>query len=136
MPKLHSLHSHHDYPEDVSNLSPLTSNLPGYYDSSMHFSSGKSWHSDDKERHPSFSKRFVDSFKRDPNRRTINPVIDSTDQHNHDGAFDPHKAVLATANTALARKLKGRHLQMIAIGGSIGELGCYDGSAARNGRGC
>jgi hypothetical protein len=31
-------------------------------------------------------------------------------------------ATLENAHSALARKLKGRHLQMIAIGGSIGEL--------------
>ena len=133
MPKSHSFHSHHDYPEDVSNPYPLTSNSPGYYDSLTQFPSGKSQYSDYKERHPSFYKRFVDSFKRDPNRRTINPAINSTNQYNHNGAFDPHKAVLATANTALVRKLKGRHLQMIAIGGSIGELGCYNRSVARNG---
>jgi amino acid transporter len=29
---------------------------------------------------------------------------------------------LETANSGLARELKGRHLQMIAIGGSIGEF--------------
>lgn len=73
----------------------------------------------------------MDSFKRDPNRRSISQSINSTDHH---GALDPHMAVIATANTALARKLKGRHLQMIAIGGSVGQLGCYDGSVARNGR--
>jgi amino acid transporter len=130
----HSLHSHHDYCEDLSNPSPLTSNSLGYQDSSTHFPRGEPWYSDDRERHPNISKRFVDSFKRDPNRRTINPAINSTDHYNHDGDLDPHMAVLATANTALARKLKGRHLQMIAIGGSIGELGCYDGSVVRNGR--
>jgi amino acid transporter len=34
--------------------------------------------------------------------------------------FDPKLAAYNTANTALVRRLKGRHLQMIAIGGSIG----------------
>ncbi|KFY28405.1 hypothetical protein V491_00484 [Pseudogymnoascus sp. VKM F-3775] len=106
MPRSHSFHSHHDYPEDVSNPSPLTSNSPGYYGSSTHFPSDKFWYSGYKERHPSFYKRFVDSFKRDPNRRTINPVIVSTDQYNHDGGFNPHTAVLATANTAPARKAR------------------------------
>ncbi|KFX87854.1 hypothetical protein O988_09262 [Pseudogymnoascus sp. VKM F-3808] len=120
MPKLHSFHSHHDYREDVSNPSSLTSNSLGYYGGLTQFPSGKSRYSDFQERHPSFYKRFVDSFKRDPNRRAINPAINSNNRYNHNGAFDPHKAVLATANTALVRRLKGRHLQMIAIGGSIG----------------
>ncbi|OAA59069.1 amino acid permease [Niveomyces insectorum RCEF 264] len=34
--------------------------------------------------------------------------------------FDMRSANLATANSGLSRELKGRHLQMIAIGGSIG----------------
>jgi amino acid transporter len=34
--------------------------------------------------------------------------------------FDAKLAAYNTANTALVKKLKGRHLQMIAIGGSIG----------------
>jgi amino acid transporter len=37
--------------------------------------------------------------------------------------FDANQAAYNTANTALVKKLKGRHLQMIAIGGSIGEPG-------------
>ncbi|KAL5353608.1 histidine permease [Pseudogymnoascus australis] len=123
MPNSHSLHtlhshqSHHDYPEEFSSPSRLTSNSLGYYDSSTHLSSGKPWYSVDRHRHLSLSQRFVDSFKRDPNRRSTNPDINSTGRN---GALDPHMAVLATANTSLARKLKGRHLQMIAIGGSVG----------------
>lgn len=35
--------------------------------------------------------------------------------------YDLRAANAKTANTALARELKGRHLQMIAFGGSIGE---------------
>ncbi|KAK4158484.1 glycoside hydrolase [Chaetomidium leptoderma] len=34
--------------------------------------------------------------------------------------FDMHAANVGTANSLLSRELKGRHLQMIAIGGSIG----------------
>jgi amino acid transporter len=36
--------------------------------------------------------------------------------------FDHKQAAFNTANTALVKKLKGRHLQMIAIGGSIGKF--------------
>lgn len=35
--------------------------------------------------------------------------------------YNMRRAAVQTANTALVRQLKGRHLQMIAIGGSIGE---------------
>ena len=40
--------------------------------------------------------------------------------------YDLRSANLATAHSGLSRELKGRHLQMIAIGGSIGTLsrGC------------
>lgn len=34
--------------------------------------------------------------------------------------YDLHGASMATANSGLSRDLKGRHLQMIAIGGSVG----------------
>lgn len=34
--------------------------------------------------------------------------------------YDLRAANVRTANSALARDLKGRHLQMIAIGGSVG----------------
>ena len=35
--------------------------------------------------------------------------------------YDIRAANAKTANTALARELKGRHLQMIAFGGAIGK---------------
>ncbi|CAK7272969.1 histidine permease [Sporothrix epigloea] len=38
----------------------------------------------------------------------------------HSHFYDLQSAAMATANTRLSRELKGRHLQMIAIGGSIG----------------
>lgn len=41
--------------------------------------------------------------------------------------FDAKMAAYNTANTALVRRLRGRHLQMIAIGGSIG-TGLFIGS--------
>lgn len=66
-------------------------------------------------------ERVVDSFSRDPSQ--MEPPKYSTEED--PGEQGPHfynlkLAAFETANSALARKLKGRHLQMIAIGGSIG----------------
>ncbi|KAG6016266.1 hypothetical protein E4U43_003983 [Claviceps pusilla] len=70
--------------------------------------------------------RFFDSFKRDENLSFF-PTdhlsqVDSRASNRRHGLhyYDLHMAALESANTGLARKLKGRHLQMIAIGGSIG----------------
>lgn len=65
---------------------------------------------------PSLPRRVWDSFQRDPSAHAT-PV--GTLGANGK-VFDLEGAAHATANTTLARKLKGRHLQMIAIGGSIG----------------
>lgn len=61
--------------------------------------------------------RIWESFQRDPNAYTTPRGTIGADGK----VFDVESAAQATANTALARKLKGRHLQMIAIGGSIGK---------------
>lgn len=85
-------------------------------------------------------RRWVEGFRRDPNRRVMpkevinnfgdgdrmatggldgmEGFVDSPTRQNR--YFDLHAANVGTANTMLARELKGRHLQMIAIGGSIG----------------
>jgi hypothetical protein len=58
--------------------------------------------------------RIVDSFRRDPNASVVKKEAVSR------GRFDHKSAAENTANTGLAQKLQSRHMQMIAIGGSIG----------------
>ncbi|EXJ88072.1 AAT family amino acid transporter [Capronia coronata CBS 617.96] len=69
---------------------------------------------------PTAFGRFVDSFKRNPNARVTTNAVDA------DGKPLADQPV---AEPALAMKLKGRHLQMIAIGGSIG-TGLFVGSGS------
>lgn len=74
-----------------------------------------------------WTTRFVDSFKRDSSSVQNAPTHTKDDP---DGkAYDVESAALATANSPLQRSLKGRHLQMIAIGGSIGS-GLFVGSGS------
>lgn len=64
----------------------------------------------------SVPRRVIDSFRRDPNSSvTPNGVIGA-----NGAVYDAETAARNTANSPLAKELKGRHLQMIAIGGSIG----------------
>ena len=68
----------------------------------------------------SWPTRFIDSFRPDPRLQVAQngPACGGDD-----GQYDSMRAASATAESPLARKLKGRHLQMIAIGGSIGKSG-------------
>ncbi|KND89427.1 General amino-acid permease GAP1 [Tolypocladium ophioglossoides CBS 100239] len=81
-------------------------------------------------RKQSLGRRWADSFRRVPGL----PISGHHGYHINDGLpgpvqvgaqagdrfYDLRAANARTANSALARDLKGRHLQMIAIGGSIG----------------
>jgi yeast amino acid transporter len=62
----------------------------------------------------SVSAKAFDTFRSGP-ERMIAPAISEDGRH-----FNAKAAAYNTANTPLVRRLKGRHLQMIAIGGSIG----------------
>lgn len=84
---------------------------------------------------PSVLGQFIDGFRRDPAQRITpkdplneihaaeaaqlyRPILSRNGSYPH--YYDLRLATLQTAQSHLARKLKGRHLQMIAIGGSIG----------------
>ena len=64
---------------------------------------------------PRLARRVADSFKRAPN-----PELEYA-FHGRKRHVDIEAAAHNMAGTALQRRLKGRHLQMIAIGGSIGK---------------
>jgi len=63
-----------------------------------------------------FSSRAFDNFRSGPTG-DVAPALGD-----HGRVFDAKAAAYNTAHTPLVRRLKGRHLQMIAIGGSIGNF--------------
>ena len=91
------------------------SSLPSHADWNMGIQEGPEF-GEVSRPHRGVPQRVWDSFKRDPNlRATPQGVIGANGK-----VFDCEAAAQATAGSPLHRKLKGRHLQMIAIGGSIG----------------
>ena len=78
---------------------------------SLSVHSGQHAHGETEISHGSKWENFKDSFKRNPNARMATEAVDE------DGRPLPDQP---PAEPALSMKLKDRHLQMIAIGGSIG----------------
>ncbi|EOD45204.1 Amino acid/polyamine transporter I [Neofusicoccum parvum] len=95
----------------------------GVFDSASNDSPVPPNYGDVSEHKVPWSTRVVDSFRRDPNAKATAPTSHGGD----DRTYDLENAAAATAESPLAKKLKGRHLQMIAIGGSIG-TGLFVGS--------
>lgn len=69
---------------------------------------------EDKAKKKNIPLRILNSFKRDPG------VYYSTPAGGSRYEYDIVAATTATSSSRLQRRLKGRHLQMIAIGGSVG----------------
>jgi len=71
----------------------------------------EAWDTEPAAKEP-WQRRFVDSFKRDPNAHVIKPG-QTVDPHAGHG-FDHKTAAERTANSGLAHKLKSRHMQMVS----------------------
>lgn len=71
-----------------------------------------------------FISSFIDGFKPHPIHAAATAKRQAAATGGH---YDVEQAAINLAESPLSRKLKGRHLQMIAIGGSIG-TGLFVGS--------
>lgn len=74
------------------------------------------------EKKPGMVKSFVDSFRR------LEPSVDVQAMLTPD-LTEAERSAIILENTPLQKSLKGRHLQMIAIGGSVG-TGLFVGSGS------
>ncbi|KAF7554269.1 hypothetical protein G7Z17_g3040 [Cylindrodendrum hubeiense] len=88
---------------------------------------GATWNISAKQKEePTMAAEWIDGFRRAEapvHRKSRSGGYKPTSQPDvpvGDNRYDLVAANAKTANTALARELKGRHLQMIAFGGSIG----------------
>lgn len=96
--------------------------------------------SEKKEAMPAYTAGSEDSSSTKPSGGFVSGIIDSFKPHpaiqqrQQQGPVDVEQAAINVAESPLARKLKGRHLQMIAIGGSIG-TGLFVGSGKALGTG-
>ena len=103
--------------QETQVVSAMSSPESGSLDSNGHGHPTQPIYDDKVQPRASVPRRILDSFRRDPHSRvTPSGVIGANGV-----VFDAEAAAQATADSPLARKLKGRHLQMIAIGGSIGK---------------
>jgi amino acid transporter len=66
-------------------------------------------------RRGSLGQRILESFQRDPNAH-----VTAFASFSESKGYDIENAAEKAATSPLQRHLRGRHLQMIAIGGSIG----------------
>lgn len=77
--------------------------------------------------------RVMHSFRRREDNITLNAlgqqVYKNDPEKNYDGSTPPEGTPLTHDTSRLNRKLKGRHMQMIAIGGAIG-TGLFIGSGS------